>query len=52
MKNGLFIITLKVENHELTLFNIDIDAKAQYPRQEGFALYLMGLKRYVILQVI
>jgi len=49
MKSGLFMITVKIENHELTLVNIDIDAKAQYPRQEGFALYLVGLERCVIL---
>jgi len=35
-----------VENHELTLVNLD--AKAQYPRQEGFAPYLMGLERCVV----
>jgi len=40
MKSGFYMITLNVENHGLTF---DIDAKAQYPFQENFALYLMGL---------
>jgi len=31
---------------------IDIDAKAQYPRREGFAPYLVGLERCVVLRVI
>jgi len=30
----------------------DIDAKAQYLRQEGFTLYLMGLESCVVLRVI
>jgi len=29
----------------------DIDAKAQYPCQEGFALYL-GLERCVVIRVV
>jgi len=32
--------------------SFDINAKAQYPRQEGFALYLMGLERCVVLRVV
>jgi len=44
MKSGFFMITLNVKNHGLTLINIDV--KIQYPCQEAFALYLVGLERY------
>jgi len=30
----------------------DIDVKAQYPRQESFALYLVELERCIVLQVV
>ncbi|KAL6260857.1 hypothetical protein P5V15_008386 [Pogonomyrmex californicus] len=52
MKSGFFMITLNVENHGLTLVNLRYRAKAQYPRQEGFALYLVGLERCVVLRVV
>jgi len=43
------MITFNIENHGLILINFDMDAKAQYPRQEHFTLYLMGLEKCVVL---
>jgi len=58
MKRGFFMVTLNIENHDdqsssWPWWTFDIDAKAQYPRQEShFALYLVGLERCVVLRVV
>jgi len=47
MKSEFFMITLNIENHGLTRV-FDIDAKAQYSRQESFAVYLVELEKCVV----
>jgi len=42
----------KRRNHELIMVNLRHRRQNPIPRQESFALYLVGLKRYVVLRVV
>jgi len=46
------MITLNVENHGLTLVNLQHRRQSPNPHQEGFTLYLVGLERCVVLRVV